>query len=207
MSERENSGHSGDSRPERSFLLSGRLDNTWCAELDSPKSRAIAHQALTVLEQWLRRRAAAAELAKGSRVQPDVKGECFEVEDGVYLEACLLLIKTLIFASRADEHIEQDELGPLCSVYQGLCAQFDAQGFIDKMMTCKVNPLDIAREVRFEEEALDIYLLSSMLLDGPHFLEHNYLEGLGAALHIPPSQQRELDKRARELLHAQSAGA
>lgn len=202
MSETDNSGPGRNG----SLLISGQLAARLCGDIDCPKSRAIARQALSIFEQWLQRRAAARGTVDGE-LPPVTDGECYGAGEECCLEACLLLIKTLIYASRIDECLDQDELGPLCSVYQVLCAQFNAQGFIDEMMTSEVNPAEIARAVRFDEEALDIYLLSSMLLDGPHFLEHNYLEGLGAALHIAPSLQRELDKKARELLHAESAGA
>ncbi len=179
------SDSSQDSRPR---FASCRGFPSFVAELPDALSRVVAAQALYVGEQWLSRRMAALQ---GTSVA--------EGKERLRLEIGLLILKSLIFAARADGQIDSLEHGALSTVCAGLCAEFEAAGFIDDMLTRDLNVQEIADAVSFEEECLDIYLLSRLIVDGAHFLEQNYLEELAAALHIAPSQQLHLDALASKL--------
>ncbi len=163
----------------------------------SARGQLLLRQAHRILMQWQERRS--------GMISPKPAHE-FTVSEQDYLTACLLLLKTLIFAARADGRIDEFEHSSLYAVYRRLCAQMDAAGLVDELLTADPEVQSIADDVRYPEEALDIYLLSSLITAGDHFLEQNYLEGLAAALRIAPSQRRDLDARAARLLE-QSAPA
>lgn len=156
--------------------------------LPDARSKAVAVHALAVSEQWLQRRLAASAY-EGQDQALNLLHECG-----------LLIIRALIYAARADGQFDSLEHGALSVVCSGLCTQYEADGFIDEMLTCEIKVQDLADAVQFEEESLDLYFLSSLIVNGAHFIEQNYLEELAAALHITPSAQHRLDEQAEALL-------
>ncbi|HIV14777.1 MAG TPA: DUF533 domain-containing protein [Candidatus Avisuccinivibrio pullicola] len=168
-------------------------------ELTDPLSRIVAGFALTVFEKWLRRRSAHVYTLKGA---PEERNG-FYVDDASYTDCACLLIETMIFAARADGHIDGRERESMYRFYKTIFPHDDLRGSIDRLLTGEVNLDELISRVRFREEALDIYELSSLVLQGRlHFIEQGYLEELASSLAIDPSLRDTLDGSARERLKA-----
>ena len=132
-----------------------------------------------------------------------------ESSEEIYDSTAKLLIKTMVFAMRADGRIsgdEQQSLREFCNaVFHDQIANI--RGEIDRLLTIDLAPERIAKLVKYPEESLDIYLLSAVMLDHNQMLEQGYLEILAASLGIDPSTKRELDRRAHQMVSDDSISA
>lgn len=166
-------------------------------DLPEGRDQLVALKVQQTLERWLRRRCLSKDEININAGMNQEQGE------RVYMDACLLLLKTLIYAARADGEIDRLEHGSLNVVYRSLCSRFEAAGLIDELLTRELKVQELAEEICFDEERLDIYFLSSLIVGSAHFLEQNYLEELAAALHIAPSLKRDLDSMAIAVLQGE----
>lgn len=48
-----------------------------------------------------------------------------------------------------------------------------------------LDPQKLVKDINNEDEALEIYFLSNLVIDVDHFMERSYLQALGDALNIP----------------------
>ena len=61
-----------------------------------------------------------------------------------------------------------------------------------------LNPELIARSVQNEDEALEVYYLSCLVIDVDHFMERGYLDALAQALKIPADVKRGIESDVNE---------
>ncbi|MGL9734774.1 MAG: tellurite resistance TerB family protein [Symbiopectobacterium sp.] len=91
------------------------------------------------------------------------------------------LIMALVFAAKSDGHIDVTEQQRIKeNVHVGAEAETWIQDAIDQ-------PLDhalLANGVKNEEEALEVYFLSCVVIDVDYFMEKNYLNALSQKLKI-----------------------
>lgn len=114
----------------------------------------------------------------------------------------LLLLEAMVFAARADGHIDAKEQE---QIHNAVAAMFPGQNMTALMDTLLVKPLDpslLAAQISTPEEAHDLYRLSCMIVDIDHFMERSYLDGLAAALGIPAEAKVTLEQ---EVLQAKAA--
>lgn len=57
-----------------------------------------------------------------------------------------------------------------------------------------LDPQKLAVDVKNEEEALELYFLSNLVIDVDHFMERSYLQALGDALKIPEDVRKSMAK-------------
>ncbi|MFS2225537.1 tellurite resistance TerB family protein [Pantoea sp. B65] len=95
------------------------------------------------------------------------------------------LITALVFAAKSDGHIDSAERQAIeQNVHQlGIGAQ--GEKLIQQAIDQPLDPQLLARDIRNEEEALELYFLSNAVIDVDHFMERSYLLALGDALKIP----------------------
>lgn len=113
----------------------------------------------------------------------------------------LLLLEAMVFAARADGHIDATEQQ---HIHNAVASMFPGQDMAELMDTLLNKPLDpaaLAAQIQTPDEAHDLYRLSCMIVDVDHFMERSYLDGLAAALHIPAERKAQLEQ---EVLQAKA---
>ena len=110
------------------------------------------------------------------------------------------LIEALVFAAKSDGHIDDKERAAIeQQIHQsGLGTQ--AEQIVQRAIDRPLDPNTLAADVKNEEEALEVYFLSNLVIDVDHFMERSYLQALGDALKIPADvrQSIETDIRAEK---------
>lgn len=107
------------------------------------------------------------------------------------------LVRALVFAAKSDGHIDEKEQAAIYENLKKLDIGPDAQALVQQALNEPLDPALIANGVKNEDEALEIYALSSAVVDVDHFMERSYLDALASALKIPADVKSELEKHVR----------
>ncbi|AXU94930.1 MAG TPA: DUF533 domain-containing protein [Erwinia persicina] len=107
------------------------------------------------------------------------------------------LIEALVFAAKSDGHIDSDERKAIDEhIHQsGLGAQ--GEQLVQRAIDSPLDPQKLAVDVKNEEEALEVYFLSNLVIDVDHFMERSYLQALGDALKIPQDVRESIETDIR----------
>lgn len=111
----------------------------------------------------------------------------------------LLLMEAMVFAARADGHIDETEKSRIYETVAKLCPGQEPTKIIEELLHKPLDPATIAAKVGSEEEGHDIYKLSCLIVDVDHFMERSYLDGLAASLHISAEVKFRLEQEAEAL--------
>lgn len=106
----------------------------------------------------------------------------------------LLLVKAMVFAAKADGHIDNNERQAIADWLNQQNIGQDVEVLISRWIDEPLEPQAIAAEVNNLEQASEVYLVSLLAIDVDHFLEKAYLDQLANALSLP----RELALRIEE---------
>ena len=117
-------------------------------------------------------------------------------------QSALLLLEAMIFAARADGHIDDKERANIHKAVESLFPMQDMAQVLDTLLHKPLDPASLASRVTSHDEARDLYRLSAMIIDVDHFMERSYLDGLAAALTITPEEKAALDKEVEETKRA-----
>ena len=158
-------------------------------EIQDKRAKFIALYAIDVFKRWQKRRLNRFNNRKCSK----------DVFVSLYKDCALLLLKTMIYAFRVDDKIDRDEFKSLNNFYKQILGSLDVRGIIDGMLTQTLDPMHLKEMIAFHEEALDIYMLSAIILTHDDILDINYLENLAAVLNIDPTSQKKLNESALNL--------
>jgi uncharacterized membrane protein YebE (DUF533 family) len=90
-----------------------------------------------------------------------------------------------VFAAKSDGHIDDKERAVIDSQLREAGVEAQGRQLVDKAIAQPLDPQLLAKDVRNEEEALELYFLSCAAIDVDHFMERSYLNALGDALNIP----------------------
>lgn len=112
------------------------------------------------------------------------------------------LVQALVFAAKSDGHIDAQEKQAIDNQIQQLGLGAEAEQWVQQAIELPLDPQMLASGIQNEEEALEVYLLSCMVIDVDHFMERSYLDALAQALKIPEDVKQGI---AQEL-EAQKAG-
>lgn len=107
------------------------------------------------------------------------------------------LIRTLVYAAKADGHIDDQEQAAIRREVGKLDLGPEVNSMIQKAMDEQLDPARIADGVTDAKEALKIYALSSAISNPDNFMEKSYLDGLANALRIPGNVKATVDDRVR----------
>ncbi len=110
------------------------------------------------------------------------------------------LIEALIFAAKSDGHIDNDERKAIDEHIRQSGLGVQGEQLVQRAIDSPLDPQKLAADVKNEEEALEVYFLSNLVIDVDHFMERSYLQALGDALKIPQDvrQSIETDIRAEK---------
>lgn len=109
-------------------------------------------------------------------------------------DTSMILLEAMVFAARADGHIDENEKQNINNVVTQIFPNQDTHQLIDSLIHKPIDPNSLAARIKSPEEAYDVYRLSCMILEIDHFMERSYLDGLAAALNISNLKKQELEK-------------
>ncbi|QTF08856.1 tellurite resistance TerB family protein [Brenneria izadpanahii] len=102
------------------------------------------------------------------------------------------LIQALVFAAKSDGHIDASEKQRIDENIQQLQLGHEAQHWVQDAIEQPLDPELLARDVKNEEEALEVYFLSCAVIDVDHFMEKSYLDALATSLKIPQDVRQSI---------------
>lgn len=105
------------------------------------------------------------------------------------------VIRAMIYAAKADGHIDDDEKSRIIKQLQGMSLGQQGQEIVNAAMNEPLDPTMVAKGVTDEEEALQLFTLSCAAINIDNFLEKNYLDALATALHIPNDVKSDIEAR------------
>ena len=124
-------------------------------------------------------------------------GEPVEVEnlsEKATNDRSLLLLKAMIAAAKADDHVDEQEMAEIQRQVSELGLTGDIAGFIQAEMASPTCLEGLASQCETPEVAAEVYLVSSLLINKRNEAESAYLDALTAALKLPDSLLIELEK-------------
>ena len=120
-------------------------------------------------------------------------------------DSARLLLEAMIFAARADGHIDENEKAHIQEAAARLFPGQSADALVARSLEQPLDPGALAARVRNREEALDLYRISAMITGGDHFMERSYLDALAASLGIGAAEKATLDAQVAEFRQQQAA--
>ena len=108
----------------------------------------------------------------------------------------ILLLRAMIFAARADGHIDAAEEERIAKVLPQFFPDGDVRPILQRLLEESLDTSVLAREVSSQEQAEDLYRLSCVIVDIDHFMERGYFVELAESLHISPERARQLEAEA-----------
>ncbi|MCR5813312.1 MAG: tellurite resistance TerB family protein [Desulfovibrio sp.] len=109
----------------------------------------------------------------------------------------MLLLRAMIFAARADGHIDAKEQERISSLLPQFFPNADVRPLLHQLMVESISPAALARDVQSQEQAEDLYRLSCVIVDLDHFMERGYFAELAEALGISKARAAELEAEAQ----------
>ena len=109
-----------------------------------------------------------------------------------------LLLRAMVFAARADGHIDATEQERISKVVAQMAPGQDTNALLGQLLNAPIDPAALAAEIRSAEQGEDLYRLSCMIVDIDHFMERSYLDALAAALKISEARKGQLEEEARQ---------
>jgi uncharacterized membrane protein YebE (DUF533 family) len=117
---------------------------------------------------------------QAQQVQPALANQASPLD-----ERAERLVLALVFAAKSDGHIDDQERQVIEQQLQEAGIEQEGRALVQRAIEQPLDPQRLARGVRNEEEALELYFLSCAAIDIDHFMERSYLNALGDALQIP----------------------
>ncbi len=108
----------------------------------------------------------------------------------------LILLEAMVFAARADGHIDAEEQAYIHNAVEALFPNKEMAVILNELLEKPIDPLSLAAKVKNPEEAADLYRLSCAAINVDSFMERSYLDGLAKALNLNDSQKNTLEQEA-----------
>ena len=89
-----------------------------------------------------------------------------------------LLLRAMVFAARADGHIDATEQDRISKVVAQMAPGHDTNALLGQLLNAPIDPAALAAEIRSAEQGEDLYRLSCMIVDIDHFMERSYLDAV-----------------------------
>lgn len=107
-----------------------------------------------------------------------------------------LLVQAMIFAAKADGHIDEQEKTVIAQwmIENGIA--HDIETVIVRWLNAPLDPQVIAVQVSGLEQASEVYLVTLLAIDVDHFLERAYLDALAEALKLPVGLVQRIEEQA-----------
>lgn len=110
-------------------------------------------------------------------------------------ERAARMIRAMIFAAKADGHIDEDEKTKILAQIKNMNLGQQGQEIVNAAMAEPLDAAAIAKGVTDEEEALQLFTLSCAAINVDNYMEKNYVDSLAKSLHIPDDIKNDLMAR------------
>lgn len=110
-----------------------------------------------------------------------------------------LVLKAMVFAARADGHIDPSEQEVILSTAKNVTNDPNFNQLIRDYLNEPLDPKSLAAQVSSREQALDLYRLSAAAIVADNQAEQNYLNALASALGLDGSTKLQLDQESAQL--------
>jgi len=117
-------------------------------------------------------------------------------------ELNLLLVKSMILASRADGNIDDVENQAIMSRIGEIQLNDSERAYLFEQFSAPIDLDALAREVTNEAHATEVYAVAAMILKKPSQAEQHYLHNLADALRLPRNLQHEIHYTLKEQIAA-----
>ncbi|MDN4627817.1 tellurite resistance TerB family protein [Erwinia sp. DT-104] len=104
------------------------------------------------------------------------------------------LVQALVFAAKSDGHIDGEERKAINEHIHQAGLGAEGEQLLQRAIDMPLDPKMLAQDVKNEEEALELYFLSNLVIDVDHFMERSYLQALGDELKIPQDVRESMAK-------------
>ncbi|MBV7404591.1 tellurite resistance TerB family protein [Enterobacter sp. ENT03] len=104
------------------------------------------------------------------------------------------LLLALVFAAKSDGHIDDKERAAIDAQMREAGVEEQGRALVTQAIEQPLDPERLARGIKNEEEALEVYFLSCAAIDVDHFMERSYLNALGDALKIPQDVREGIEQ-------------
>jgi len=121
-----------------------------------------------------------------------------KLEGGAADDRATLLVRAMILASRVDGHIDATERQKILQRINELNLGSDAEGFLQSEIDKPVDPAALASSVDTIDAAIELYLVSAMVIDEQQPEEKQYLDRLARSLQLSPSLVSTLESNLRK---------
>lgn len=115
----------------------------------------------------------------------------------VAADKAIRLIRTMVYAAKADGHIDEKEEAAINQQVRQLNLGANVREMIQEVMKEPVDPERIASGISDPHDVLQVYALSCAICDPDQFMERNYLDALAAAMRLPPKVKTSIESRLR----------
>lgn len=106
------------------------------------------------------------------------------------------IIRALVYAAKSDGHIDSTEQARINAQIRSLNIGKEGEALIQRAMNEPLDPSRITAGVNDPEEALQLYAMSSAVINPDQYMEKAYLDGLAQALNIPADVREQVDSQA-----------
>ncbi len=108
--------------------------------------------------------------------------------------AAELMLRAMIYAARADGHIDETERGRIDTMARQFLPDQRSSVLVNELLNEPINLEALTAGVDTVEQKEDIYRLSCLVIDIDHFMERGYLDALARSLSIAPERQQALEQ-------------
>ncbi len=108
----------------------------------------------------------------------------------------LILLEAMIFAARADGHIDEEEKAYIHNAVESLFPDKEMTATLDDFLQKPLAPLALAAKKNSPGPAQAVYRRAWAALNGESVMERSYLDGLAKALNIEESHKNTLEMEA-----------
>ena len=141
---------------------------------------------------------AARQQQSATASQPTALTSDLQLADAGGDPTAMLLLRAMIFAARADGHIDAAEQDRISKLVPQMFPGQDSTQLINGLMNEPLNPSGLAAQVQSVEQGEDIYRLSCLIMDVDHFMERSYLDALAQSLQIGVDRRGALEQEASQ---------
>ncbi|WP_318472956.1 tellurite resistance TerB family protein [Photobacterium leiognathi] len=115
-----------------------------------------------------------------------------------------LLVQAMIFAAKADGHIDEQEKATIAQWMLDNGINHDIENVIVRWLNAPLDPQVIATQVIATqvnglEQASEVYLVTLLAIDVDHFLERAYLDALAKSLQLPSGLIQRIEEQASQM--------
>lgn len=145
--------------------------------------------------------ASGTDIVRPGVAQPVMRSDevaAHKAADATPNDSALLLLEAMVFAARADGHVDEAEKANITNAIESLFPNQDVSGVFNALLDKPLDPEDLAKRVRSHEQGCDLYRLSRMIVTPDQYMERTYLDGLARALNLTLEERATLDKEAEE---------